>query len=126
MRASNELPPKKAREVLRRFRRSSKPRKYHNHPVEVDGMRFDSLREAAYFKGLKVLKAQGHVKLFLRQVPFHLPGRTVYRCDFMLVWKEPAPYANPDFVDVKGIETETFRLKARMVLDLYGVKIRKV
>jgi hypothetical protein len=120
---SNELTPEKSAEVLRRFRRMGRQRKYRNHPTVVDGHRFDSKKEAEYYTNLKAFRAAGKVEYFLRQVPFELPGRTTYRADFMILW---ANRSRPDFVDVKGTRTETYKLKKRQVEEIYGVRIREV
>ena len=49
-----------------------KPPKYHNTPVEVDGIRFDSKAEAARYVQLKALRAAGRILWFTRQPSFLL------------------------------------------------------
>ncbi len=56
---------------------------------------------------------------FLRQVPLHLPGKTVYRLDFLVFWKD----GEITWEDVKGVQTETFKLKKRQVEELYPIQI---
>ena len=41
-----------------------KPNKYHNHPTTVDGIRFDSKREARYYEQLKIRKALAKWRIF--------------------------------------------------------------
>jgi len=53
--------------------------------AECDGIQFDSQLEMRRYKELKLLKAAGEIKYFLRQVPFHLPGGITARIDFMVV-----------------------------------------
>lgn len=65
-------------------------RKYHNQPTVVDGIRFDSKREARYFEQLKLRKHTGEVSHWLRQVPLHLPGGTRYVVDFLVFFSDPA------------------------------------
>jgi hypothetical protein len=96
--------------------------KFHAEPSEADGQRFDSKAEAAYYAQLKIRQRVGEVVFFLRQVPFHLPGRTVYRVDFVVFECD----GTVRFIDVKGAETETFRLKKRQVEELYPVQIEVV
>lgn len=55
-----------------------KPAKYHNTPVEVDGIRFDSKAEAARYVQLKALRASGRILWFTRQPSFLLLGNTRY------------------------------------------------
>lgn len=80
---------------------------------------FDSIAEARYYDGLCAGVKAGTVVFFLRQVPFHLPGNTVYRVDFQVFYAD----GTVAFVDVKGMETETFKIKKRQVEDLYPVTI---
>lgn len=93
--------------------------KYHAVPVELDNMRFDSKLEARYYSTLQILKKSGKVDYFLRQVPFHLPGKVTYRCDFQVFWEN----GDITYVDVKGRDTPMSRLKRKQVEDLYPVKI---
>jgi hypothetical protein len=93
--------------------------KFNAKPTEVDGIRFDSKKEAARYSQLKMLRSAGEVVMFLLQVPFILPGNTRYRVDFMVFWSD----GRVTFEDTKGRETETFKLKKRQVEELYPVKI---
>jgi hypothetical protein len=94
-----------------------KPRhKYAAVRTILDGIQFDSKKEAAYYVQLKRRVAAGEVIQFLRQVPFHLPGGVRYVCDFLEFWTDGSCH----FVDVKGIQTESFRAKRRMVEELYA------
>ena len=97
-----------------------KPRhKYHAQPTEVDGLRFDSKAEARRYQELNLLKQAGEVVMFLRQVPFDLPGNTKYRCDFLIFWVNGTCTVE----DVKGFETAQFKMKKKQVEALYPVEI---
>ena len=96
-----------------------RPSKYKNTPTHVDGWRFDSKREATRYSDLKMLKEFGEIEFFLRQVPFHLPGNIKYIVDFVIFWKD----GRVTFEDVKGMETDTFKLKKKLVEDVYPVEI---
>jgi len=89
--------------------------KFRAVACDVDGIRFDSKREAAYYRKLKLRVAAGEVVTFLRQVPFHLPGGVRYVCDFMVF----TAAGEVLFVDTKGVQTESFKAKKRMVEELY-------
>lgn len=95
--------------------------KYRAVPTELDGIKFPSKAEAAYFQVLTLAKRSGQLLFFLRQVPIAIPGST-YRLDYMEFW------ANGEIIwtDVKGFETEAFRVKRRAVEALYPFKIRTV
>lgn len=101
---------------------ATKPNKYNNHPTTVDGIRFDSKREARYYEQLKIRQKLGEVWYWLRQVPLHLPGGTRYVIDFLVFFKDPNLL--PEFVDVKGKETKVFRLKKREVEHHYPIRIK--
>lgn len=102
----------------------SKPNKYHNHPTTVDGIRFDSKKEARYYEQLLIRQKLGEVQYFLMQVPLRLPGGTKYVVDFLVFFADPGK--PPEYVDVKGKLTQVFRLKKREVEHQYPIQIRCV
>ncbi len=94
--------------------------KYKNKRVRVDGILFDSKAEAAYYGYLLLLKKACEVSYFLMQVPFLLEGGVKYRLDFMVFYS----CGRIENIDVKGVVTELFRVKKKMVEARYPVKIR--
>jgi len=96
--------------------------KYYAKPTELDGIKFASKLEARYYKRLKSRQMAGEVVFFLRQVPFHLPGQTRYVVDFVEFLTDGTVH----FIDVKGIETDMFKLKKRQVEAEYPVEIKVV
>jgi hypothetical protein len=97
--------------------------KYNAKPTVLDGIRFDSQAEGRYYSQLKLRQKAGEVVQFLRQVPFHLPGKTKLVVDFMEFHADGTTH----FVDVKGMETEAFKIKRRQVEQLYApIKIETV
>jgi len=96
-----------------------KPSKYHAIMEECDNIKFQSKREAKYYRELKARMFAGEVKYFLRQVPFELIGGIRYRIDFMEVWTDGSIH----WVDVKGFRTQTYKMKRRMVEASYPIKI---
>lgn len=101
-----------------------KPNKYRNTPTTVDGIRFDSRREARYYEQLKLRQAAGEVSYWLRQVPLHLPGGARYVVDFLVFFSDAE--RPPEYVDVKGVKTDVFLLKKRMVEHHYPIAVRCV
>lgn len=97
--------------------------KFHVSPPDerrVDGILFDSKREAAYYQQLKLEQRAGEVVFFLRQVAFDLPGNLErYWLDFLVFRKS----GEVDCVDVKGVRTSAYRRKKRLVEELYPIKI---
>lgn len=96
--------------------------KFHARPVVEDGHHFPSKLEWKLYKQLLLQQRSGEVLFFLRQVPFHLPGGTKYVLDFLVF------YASGDVraLDAKGMETETFKLKKKMVEEIYPIEIEVV
>lgn len=93
--------------------------KYGAKEVWVDNIRFDSKLEAEHYKKLKLLKAAGEIRYFLRQLVFHLPGGARHRVDWMVV-RDGAPL----YLESKGCDLPQGRMKRRQVKELYGIEIQ--
>ena len=102
--------------------------KYHAQPTTIDGIRFDSKREAARYLELKLLhlagvihKLQVHPRYVLLE-PFECKGvkyrGIFYEGDFEY-------YENGQRVceDVKGVKTQVFRIKEKLFIKRYGDEI---
>ncbi len=87
--------------------------------TEVDGIKFASKKEAKRYQELLLLKEYGSILFFLRQVPFHLPGNVKYVCDFMIFWLT----GDVTIEDVKGVKTDTYILKKKLVESFYPIEI---
>lgn len=119
--------PVRWQEAARRQLGTSAPReseskrksKYGSKRITVDGILFDSKREARRYELLKQMHKAGEIQGFHRQVQFDLEGGVIYRCDF-LIHHLDGSYV---FEDVKGVRTKEFNMKRRMVRARYGVEI---
>ena len=100
----------------------TKPSKFHSVMEECDNVKFQSKKEAKYYRELKARVFAKEVAYFLRQVPFDLLGGIRYRVDFMEVWTDGSIH----WVDVKGFRTQTYKIKRRMVEASYPIKIIEV
>jgi hypothetical protein len=97
--------------------------KYGNVATVYDGQVYDSAGEAEYARRLDFLKAAGHIQDWRRGEPWTLlespTGRKrdgiTYTPDFH-VWDAQGGFS---VVDVKGVETAVFRLKARLWRAVY-------
>ena len=91
--------------------------------ITSNGIRFQSKLEYSYYKYLKILQSTGKVSFFLRQVPLHLEisdvNVTKYVIDFQVFWSD----STVTFVDVKGVETDMYILKKKMVEAAYPITI---
>lgn len=99
-----------------------KKSKYKNRRVEIDGIKFDSVKEGKRYSDLKLLQKEGHVQFFLRQVAFDLPGGVRYFADFLVFWVN----GKTTVEDVKGVRTQIYKLKKKQVEELYPVKITEI
>lgn len=88
----------------------------------ADGIVFASRREMRRYRELRNLRKQGIVLFFLRQTPFHLPGGIRYLADFLVVWR----YGPITVEDVKGLRTDTYKLKKKQVEEIYGIRITEI
>lgn len=93
--------------------------KFNAKRTELDGIKFASKKEAAYYSELLIRIKIGEVLFFLRQTPFHLPGGVKYVCDFTEFHSDGTVW----FVDVKGMRTPTYKAKKKMVEALYPIEI---
>jgi hypothetical protein len=100
----------------------AKRSKYGATRVNVDGILFDSKREARRYERLKLLLAAGEIKRFHRQPIFDLEGGVIYRADFLVVHNDDRVV----YEDAKGVATKEYRMKRRMVRARYGVEIVEV
>lgn len=119
--------------------------KYGNHKVTVDGLTFDSKREAKRFLELKILEKAGKISGLQRQKKILLipaqyepdiigprggkkKGKLIehecsYVADFVYFDEE-----EKDFVieDTKGVRTPEYVIKRKLLLWLNGYRIREI
>lgn len=105
-----------------------KKAKYRNTPVFIDGIRFASKREGAYYAELKIREKAGEVSAVELQTPFALIGPdglliSTYKADFCF-WD--ATQDRFRVIDVKGVETKEFRIKKRLMKSLKGIDVEIV
>lgn len=122
------LTPEQYRAVAAGPRSLKSKRKYRNQPVVIDGIRFDSKREAAYYGELKLREKAGEVGGVELQKRFQILGPTgvlvcVYVADFAF-WDHREDRFR--IIDVKGVETKEFKLKRKMMRAFNGIEIEVV
>lgn len=96
--------------------------KYNARRTEINGIKFSSKHEAAYYQKLILAQKSGELIFFLRQVPFHLAGGVRYVCDFVEFWKD----GDVRFTDSKGFRTPMYIAKKKMVEAVYPIQILEV
>lgn len=120
--------------------------KYLNKKTEVDGILFDSKKEALYYRKLKCSQDAGKIRDLQMQVSYelipavyrdvtvHLKTKDkivrkqiqrpiIYKADFVYI---DCSTGNTEVVDVKGIRTKEYILKKKMMLALKGIEIQEV
>ena len=110
------------------MRRAARRRsKYGNVRVTVDGYQFASKAEARHYAYLRVQEKAGVIHNLTLQRPFPLAVNGVsigsYVSDFTYTELPSGRYV---VVDVKGVKTAVYRLKAKLVKALYGITITEV
>ena len=118
--------------------------KYGNEKAVVDGMAFDSRREARRWSQLRLLEKAGEISNLERQVDFELipvqrepdskgpmggiirghviEKAVVYRADFVYKDKDGAQVVE----DAKGFRTPEYVLKRKLMLYVHGIRIKEV
>ena len=127
-------PALKLNPVSQPARAGVKSTKYHNQKTEVDGILFDSKREAVRYGELKLLERIGEIidlelqPEFILREGFRKNGKwyrkIVYRADFKY---KVAATGEIVVEDSKGYENEVFRIKMKLFEDRYpGLSLRLV
>lgn len=108
--------------------------KYRNRKVVVDGIKFDSEREARRYKTLKILADNGYISELELQKSFELipaqrdasgkllERKCTYKADF--VYKDND--GNLVVEDTKGFKTKDYLIKRKLMLERYGIVIQEV
>lgn len=97
--------------------------KYRNVKTTVDGVTYDSKKEARRAGELALLVRAGEISELKRQPKFELVvnGQKIarYVADFTYFDKDGKPVVE----DVKGVLTPEFKLKAKLMRAIHGVEI---
>jgi len=96
----------------------SKKSKYHNTRVQVDGIWFDSKAEAKRYGELKLLEQAGKIWNFRVHPVYRMTAGIKYIGDFEYI-EGTGRNIKAVCEDVKGVETEAFRIKARLFREKY-------
>ena len=89
---------------------STRRNKYKAEKVTIDGITFDSKAEGEYYSQLRLMERAGEAKILELQPKVYLTKAKIeYRPDFHVDFGNQIV-----FVDVKGMETRDFKLKAKL------------
>ncbi len=127
-RAMVGLPPKPtdAQPSPRRNKYGVGPR----HERQVDGYTFDSVAERRRYQELRALELAAQIyELRVHPCwPLVVNGEPVgeYEADFSYYRPEPGGLTPLVVEDVKGVHTQVYRLKKRLMKALHGIEIEEV
>ncbi len=113
--------------------------KYRNKKVILDGIEFDSRKEANRWWELKMMERAGEIQALQRQVKYVLipaqydmTGGKKGKC----LERECAYYADFVYVDnrtmnlvvedTKGLKTDTYVIKRKLMLEKFGIRIKEI
>lgn len=101
--------------------------KYGNKKTEVDGILFDSKKEAARYQDLKLLERAKQIGSLTMQPKFVIEINKTKVCTYI------ADFAYHDLVkgwfvveDVKGMRTPIYRLKKKLMKACHGIEITEI
>lgn len=122
--------------------------KYGNRKTVVDGIVFDSQKEAQRYRELLLLERAGKISYLDRQTKFTLipaqrePSTEMYKRGRnkgkekpgKLLEKECSYIADFAYIqdgayiveDTKGVRTEAYKIKRKLMLERYGIQIKEV
>lgn len=96
--------------------------KYGNKKVVIDGIKFDSKREAQRYGALQLMLKAGLISNLRLQVPYQITvnGKKVCRYVADFVYSENGKEV---VEDVKGMKTPVYNLKKKLMEAVFGVVI---
>lgn len=107
--------------------------KYHSKKAVVNGIVFDSKKEARRYIELKMLERQGEISDLNRQVKFNLiptqkqGKKTVERaCDYYADFVYRRRDGCVIVEDTKGVKTPEYIIKRKLMLWVHGIRIQEV
>ena len=104
--------------------------KYLNKKTKVDGITFDSKKEANRYLILKQIEKDGKINTLKRQVPFPLIRKSQYGREIRYV--ADFTYYHDGWLVVEDVKSPytrknpVYKLKKRMLAELYGISINEV
>lgn len=108
-----------------------KQSKYHNKTVTVDGIKFDSKKEAVRYRELSLLERAKAIKDLSLQVKFELIPKQKgeracdYIADFTYYEKDQSGKWQLVVEDCKGVKTDVYKIKRKLMLYIHNIKIRE-
>ncbi len=105
-----------------------RPKKFHNRPVVVDGVRFDSAGESRRWAELQLLERAGQIRNLERQKRIPLVVEGVKICDVVIdaIYFEGQRRVAEDYKSEYTRKLPVWRLKKKLLAALYpAIEIRE-
>lgn len=110
-----------------------KENKYHNRKVTVDGITFDSVKEASRWQELKLLERVGKITGLNRQLRIEVVPKTklhrarYYLADFVYFDKAQGKTVYEDVKGYRnGVAYQLFTLKRDILYWRHGIEIKEI
>ena len=100
--------------------------KYHAIPTEVDGIVFHSKREASRYQELRLLERAGYLKDIEIQPKFPLIVNGKLVCNYLADFRYTTKDGKTVVEDVKGVKTPAYRIKAKLLFALQGIRVEDI
>lgn len=97
--------------------------KYRNVKTVVDNITFDSKKEAARYDYLKVLFRCRQITDFELQKVYELKVNGIKICNYRADFYYKDEDGKEVIEDTKGMKTPAYKLKAKLMLAIYGIRI---
>lgn len=106
---------------------TKKPSKYRNKQAERDGITFHSQAEARRYDELQLLLKAGAISDLMLQPRYPIAVNSVKICTYVADFRY-FDHATDEVVieDVKGAATDTYKIKEKLMLAVYGIAVRRV
>lgn len=104
----------------------TKKTKYNNSKTEVNGIKFDSAKEANRYKDLILLQKAGHIGMLELQVPYELNEDGTFSYKYVADFVYIDTMTGAKIVeDVKGFRTEEYKKKRKLMAKVHGIIIKE-
>lgn len=97
--------------------------KYRNKPTELDGYRFDSQKEARRYADLKLLERAGEVISLVVHPIYVISVNGQKICNYEADFSYRTKAGRVVVEDVKGVKTDVYKLKKKLMLACYGIEV---
>ncbi len=93
--------------------------KYRNEKTELNGVVYDSKKEARYAQELYLRVRAGDIDSWERQIPISLNVQGHHICKVIVDFVISHNDGSLEYVEVKGHETAVYKLKRKLIAALY-------